>query len=220
MERILIAEWMVSLSILAFFYWQSNRTSTADRVALEEHLNTELKTVKEQSNRTESALQSQLKDIKYQFQTSEVKIANLEREIVELNQQCQQLCEDLKTQAIQVKIDAIAGGFGQIQNLITQYPSIRKMLESRPDLPARNIIALLTSLENLVKFWECQPIGKPWEMVEYDPQFHQADVSNIQMGESVYVRFIGYKKGERILIPAKVSRTLPTGAKGVRRSDD
>ena len=81
------------------------------------------------------------------------------------------------------------------------------MVESQPDLPARNIVALLTSLENLVKFWECQSIGKPWEMEPYDPQIHQSDVGDIPIGESVYVRFVGYQKGDRILIPAKVSRT-------------
>jgi molecular chaperone GrpE (heat shock protein) len=213
MERELIAGWVTSLSILGFLFWRSNRHAKLDRAALEIRLIDELNAVKDRAETTESILQSQLVDIKSQLQTSEVKRVSLEREVVELNQQCQRLREELKTQTMQAQADAIAGGFEQIQTLLTQYPSVKKMVESQPDLPARNLVALLTSLENLVKFWEFESIGKPWEMVPYDPQIHQSDVADIQTGESVYVRFVGYQKGDRILIPAKVSRTLPPNAK-------
>lgn len=209
MEQELIGGLAGSLGFLAFSYWRSTKKATASRVELEQHLNKE----KDRARSTEAALQSQLTEIKSQLQTSEVNKARLESEIIALTQQCQRLREELKTQAAQVRSDAIDGGFEQIQALLTQYPSVRKMVESQPDLPARNIVALLTSLENLVKFWECQSIGKPWEMVEYAPQLHQGDVDDIQVGESVYVRFVGYQKGDRILIPAKVSRTLPPNAK-------
>ena len=205
---------LTSIGILGFFYWRSLKNSKASRVALESRLTQEITTLKERSQATELELKTQLAEVKSQLQTSEVNKTKLAEEIVALTQQCQRLREDLKTQAAQVRGDAIAGGFEQIQTLLTQYPSVRKMVESQPDLPARNIVALLTSLENLVKFWECQSIGKPWEMVLYDPQIHQSDVGDMTVGESVYVRFVGYQKGDRILIPAKVSRTLPAGAKG------
>jgi molecular chaperone GrpE (heat shock protein) len=214
MERELISGWVASLSILGFLFWRSNRHAKLDRVALETRLTDELNAEKDRAEKTESILQSQLTDIKSQLQTSEVTRASLERKIVELNQQCQRLREELKTQTTQTQTDAIAGGFEQIQTLLTQYPSVKKMVESQPDLPARNLVALLTSLENLVKFWEFESIGKPWESVAFDPQLHQGDVGDLQVGESVYVRFVGYKKDDRILIPAKVSRTLPAGAKG------
>jgi predicted RNase H-like nuclease (RuvC/YqgF family) len=209
MEQELIGGLIGSLGILAFSYWRSTKKSTANYVELEQRLTNE----KDRARSTEAALQSQLSEIKSQLQTSEVNKARLESEVSAITQQCQRLREELKTQAAQVQADAIDGGFEQIQTLLTQYPSVRKMVESQPDLPARNIVALLTSLENLVKFWECQSIGKPWELVPYDPQIHQSDVGDIHTGESVYVRFIGYQKGDRILIPAKVSRTLPPNAK-------
>jgi predicted RNase H-like nuclease (RuvC/YqgF family) len=209
MEEELIGGLLGSLGILAFSYWRSTKKATANYVELEQQLTNE----KDRARSTEAALQSQLTEIKSQLQTSEVNKARLESEVNAITQQCQRLREELKTQAAQVQADAIDGGFEQIQTLLTQYPSVRRMVESQPDLPARNIVALLTSLENLVKFWECQSIGKPWEMVPYDPQIHQSDVGDIHTGESVYVRFIGYQKGDRILIPAKVSRTLPPNAK-------
>jgi predicted RNase H-like nuclease (RuvC/YqgF family) len=209
MEEKLIVGLLGSLGILAFSYWQSTKKAAANYVELEQRFTNE----KDRARSTEAALQSQLTEMKSQLQTSEVNKARLESEVSAITQQCQRLREELKTQAAQVQADAIDGGFEQIQTLLTQYPSVRKMVESQPDLPARNIVALLTSLENLVKFWECQSIGKPWELVPYDPQIHQSDVGDIHTGESVYVRFIGYQKGDRILIPAKVSRTLPANAK-------
>ncbi len=204
---------ITSIATLGFFYWRSLKIATASRVVLESRLTKEITSLKERSQATELELKTQLIEVKSQLQTSEVNKAKLAEEIIALTQQCQRLRSELKTQAAQVRADAIAGGFEQIQTLLTQSPSVRKMVESQPDLPARNIVALLTSLENLVKYWECQSIGKPWETVPYDPQLHQSDVGDIEVGESVYVRFVGYHKGDRILIPAKVSRTLPAGAK-------
>jgi molecular chaperone GrpE (heat shock protein) len=213
MEPELIGGWIVSLVTLALFYWRSNKKAIADQAALEQRLTNKITTLTKKSQATEQGLRTELISTKSQLQTSEVNKAKLAAEIIALNQQCQRLREELKTQAAQVQTDAIAGGFEQIQTLLTQYPSVQCMVASQPELPARNIIALLTSLENLVKYWGCSSIGKPWEKVSYDPQIHQSDVDDVQPGEEVYVRFIGYQQGDKILIPAKVSRTLPTGAK-------
>ena len=38
-------------------------------------------------------------------------------------------------------------------------------------------------------------------------------MEDIQPEELVYIRFVGYREGEQILCPAKVSRTLPGGIK-------
>jgi hypothetical protein len=78
-------------------------------------------------------------------------------------------------------------------------------------LPAKNLVALFTPLENLLKSWGYEPIGTPWEQAPYNPQLHQPDVSDITEGELVYIRFVGYRDADRILSPAKVSRTLPPG---------
>ena len=163
---------ITSIATLGFFYWRSLKIAKASLVGLESRLTQEITTLKDRSQATESGLQSQLTEVNSQLQTSEVTRAKLAEEVVALTQQCQRLREELKIQAAQVQADAIEGGFEQIQTLLTQYPSVRKMVESQPDLPARNIVALLTSLENLVKFWECRAIGKPWETVPYDPQLH------------------------------------------------
>lgn len=134
-------------------------------------------------------------------------------EIAALQQQCSQLREQLQQQKTQLTADFQEATFEQIQTLLTNYPSAQKMAQAKPDLPAKNLIALFTPLENLLQSWGVESIGCAWEQVVYDPQLHQADEVDITVGERVYIRFVGYRQGDRILCPAKVSRTLPGGAR-------
>jgi hypothetical protein len=123
------------------------------------------------------------------------------------------LREELQQQASQLRTDDRDSSFEQLQTLLTNYPTARIMVQSKSDLPAKNLVALFTPLENLLKSWGYELIGTPWEQVPYDPQLHQPDADDIAVGELVYIRFVGYQDGDRILCPAKVSRTLPPGIK-------
>jgi len=134
-------------------------------------------------------------------------------EIEELRQQCFRLREELQQQKTQLTADFRRATFEQLQTLLTNYPAARKMAEAKPDMPAKNLSALFTPLENLLSTWDFQTIGSAWEQTAYNPQWHQPDVEDITEGELVYIRFVGYREGERILTPAKVSRTLPGGIK-------
>ncbi|QDZ41274.1 nucleotide exchange factor GrpE [Euhalothece natronophila Z-M001] len=129
----------------------------------------------------------------------------------DFKEECQRLRKQLETQRETVKEEIQQVTFEQLQSLLTQFPSARKMAEAKPNLPASNFSALFTPLENLLEEWEITPIGEVWQQVEFDPQSHQADSEEIEVGEKVYVRFVGYRQGEKILVPAKVSRTLPAG---------
>ncbi|MGL5059466.1 MAG: nucleotide exchange factor GrpE [Microcoleus sp.] len=139
--------------------------------------------------------------------------ANNAGEVAELRQQCFRLREELQQQKTQLTDDFRRATFEQLQTLLTNYPAARKMAESNPNLRAKNLVALFTPLENLLSSWGFETIGTAWEQVAYNPQLHQPDVEDITEGELVYVRFVGYRDGEKILVPAKVSRTLPNGAK-------
>jgi len=134
-------------------------------------------------------------------------------EIEELRQQCFRLREELQQQKTQLTADFRRATFEQLQTLLTSYPAARKMAEAKPNMPAQNLSALFTPLENLLSSWDFETIGSAWEQVTYNPQLHQPDVEDITEGELVYIRFVGYRDGERILAPAKVSRTLPAGIK-------
>lgn len=102
--------------------------------------------------------------------------------------------------------------FDRLQTLLTSYPSARQMAQAQPTLPAKNLVALFRPLDTLLSEWRIHPIGSPWDQVPYDPQLHQPDSPEIAAGDPVYIRFVGYRQGERILCPAKVSRSLPGGA--------
>ncbi|GAP93768.1 hypothetical protein [Leptolyngbya sp. NIES-2104] len=189
---------------LGGFYWRSTKAAQATEAILRSNID-DLK-------QTQSDLEQKLETAIADWQTSQREKAVLEVQIEEFKQQCARLRSQLETQSTQTQQDSEIKAFEQIQSLLTQYPSVRRMAESKPDLPARNLIGMFTALDNLMKFWGYQAIGQPWEQTEYDPQLHQGDVGNLQPGESVYVRFVGYRNDDRILVPAKVSRTLPAGA--------
>ncbi|MBE9012217.1 hypothetical protein IQ250_18620 [Pseudanabaenaceae cyanobacterium LEGE 13415] len=194
----------VGLLGLSGFYWRSTKAAHATESMLRSNI--------DELERTKSELEQKLETAISDWQTSQREKAALEVQIEEFKQQCARLRSQLETQSSQTQEDSEIKAFEQIQSLLTQYPSVRRMAESKPDLPARNLIGMFTALDNLMKFWGYQAIGKPWEQTEYDPQLHQGDVADLVPGESVYVRFVGYQNRDRILVPAKVSRTLPAGA--------
>ncbi len=133
------------------------------------------------------------------------------QEIEALKQQCQQLKLELKQQSNLLKQDFQNDTLEILNSLLINYPTAKKMAEVKTDLPAKNLISLFTSLDNLVKNWGLETIGQPWEKVAFDSQFHQADSDDLKIGEDVYIRFVGYRNGEQILYPAKVSKNLPQG---------
>ena len=139
---------------------------------------------------------------------------NSREEIINLQKQCQRLREELENQSLQLKNDFRSEVYEQLQSLLTNYPSALQMVKVKPDLPAKNLISLFTSLENLLENWGYETIGKPWQKVTYNPQIHQADSDDIEVGESVYIRFVGYRDGDNILSPAKVSLNLPPNSQG------
>jgi molecular chaperone GrpE (heat shock protein) len=130
-------------------------------------------------------------------------------EVVALKQQCLRLREELQQQKAQLLADFYDTTFDRLQFLLTNYPTAQKMAEAKPDLPARNLTSLFTPLEVLLQDWQIEPIGAPWQQIPYDPQLHQSDEDDITAGELVYIRFVGYRQGNRVFCPAKVSRTLP-----------
>ena len=130
-------------------------------------------------------------------------------EIEALRTECLRLREELQQQNVELTTECHHLTFEQLQTLLTNYPSVCKLIQVKPDLPAKNLTSLFTPLDNLIESWGYEPIGQAWEQVPYHPQLHQPDAGDIEAGELVYVRFVGYRDGERILCPAKVSRNLP-----------
>ena len=153
-----------------------------------------------------------------ELETKRRECLELQQQIEQLNQEKESLRKDglrlhseLEQQKVELTQELRKSTFEKLQTLIVNYPSIHQMVKVKPELPAKNLLSSFTPLDNLLKEWDYQPIGKPWEQVEYNPQIHQPDTSDIEPGEKVYIRFVGYQHQGNILCPAKVSRTLPGG---------
>lgn len=138
----------------------------------------------------------------------------LQQENERLTQKCLQLEQALQQQEANLTETFRHSLFKQLQTLFTHHPTISRIIEAKPDLSAKSLTPMFVPLENLIHGWGYDQIGKAWEQVAYDPTLHQPDAPDIAPGELVYVRFVGYRDGNAILCPAKVSRTL-TKAIGV-----
>ncbi|MCL1476003.1 nucleotide exchange factor GrpE, partial [Argonema antarcticum] len=132
-------------------------------------------------------------------------------QVEKLTKECLVLKRQLEHSTTEVRLDERSRTFRQLQTLLINYCSVRAAVLANPQVPASNIVSLFTTLDNLLASWDIEPIGQVWEQVPYNPQLHQADVNDLAEGELVFVRFVGYKDGDRILCAAKVSRTLPFG---------
>lgn len=130
----------------------------------------------------------------------------------QLRQECLALRQDLAQQDAASTQAATRQSFFDLQPLLTQFPTVPRMVEVQPNLPARNLLPLFNALNNWLARWEISPIGEPWQPVPFDPRLHQPDGADMEPEETVYVRFVGYRQGDQILARAKVSRTLPAAA--------
>lgn len=142
-------------------------------------------------------------------QESEIKIKNLRNQIEKLEKKCQGLNEEIETLPRQLVKDWQKKSFELLQTLLANYPTAKVMVKLKPDFPAKNLIPLLAPLDKILKEWEIESIGKPWEKVSYNPLIHYSDEENLIADEKVYIRFVGYSQKGKILLPAKVNRTLP-----------
>lgn len=129
--------------------------------------------------------------------------------IAALEAECRRLQQELEQSSPKYPDEDRTANFEQIKSLLISFPTAQIMAEKKPSLPAKNLTALFVPLDNLIATWGYEKIGEPWIQVPYDPAIHQPDAPDIQPGEMVYIRFVGYRDRDRVLCPAKVSRTLP-----------
>lgn len=128
----------------------------------------------------------------------------------ELLQECLRLREELQKQSDIVRADERHSTFKLLQTLLTGYFTAIAQAQANSEMPAQNLVSLFTPLDNLLTSWGIEAIGKAWEQVPYNPQLHHPDTDDLTEGELVFVRFVGYRDGDRILCPAKVSRARPS----------
>lgn len=93
-----------------------------------------------------------------------------------------------------------------LESLLLQFPTAAQKARENPHLPAINIVPLvLKPLERLLQQWEVEAIAPVGAELPYDPLLHQLIEGTAQPGETVKVRYSGYRQGEKLLYRAKVS---------------
>lgn len=97
----------------------------------------------------------------------------------------------------------------QLESWLLQWPSAVYAAQNNPSMPARNLIPLVRPIEELLKKWGIEAIASVGETVAYNPQIHQLiNAETVTEGESVIVRYVGYRQGEKLLYRARVSLNI------------
>lgn len=127
------------------------------------------------------------------------RIADLQREyqriLLVLEQQREVLLQEFQQSSLHL-----------LETLLLQWPTAAQKAQENPQLAAVKIVPLVQkSLENLLQAWGIQAIAPVGAELPYNPQLHQLMAGSSQLGETVKVRYTGYRQGEKLLYRAKVS---------------
>ncbi len=190
--------------------------SVSDQLKLTQDISIKLQEELESSQQMSLKLEEELEltqnkslKLEKELQLTKNNFQQLEEKTKKQKQESEELKIKLNRQKKELTTEFAETIFEKLHCLLTNYPTARIMTKVKPDLPAKNLISLFKPLDSVSEYLGFNLIGKPWQKVAFNPQFHQADTEDIIAGELVYIRFVGYRYGHRILTPAKVSRTLP-----------
>lgn len=112
----------------------------------------------------------------------------------QLEQQRQALWQEFQHSSLQV-----------LESWLLQWPTAAHKAQENPQLPAIRLLPLLRPMEQLLQQWGVEAIAPVGAEVPYDPQMHQLLEGTARPGESVKVRYAGYRQGDKLLYRAKVS---------------
>ncbi|MBD2099469.1 helix-turn-helix domain-containing protein [Leptolyngbya sp. FACHB-261] len=126
-----------------------------------------------------------------------IELASLRSEYERLQAQLQSQQQDLEQQFRTQTLQAL-------ESLLLQWPTAAYAATKNPQAPAKNLLPILRPLEQLLSDWGIEPIGEVGSETAFDPQLHQLEGA-AQPGDSVRVRYVGYRQGDTLLYRARVS---------------
>ena len=92
-----------------------------------------------------------------------------------------------------------------LESWMLQWPTAASKAQENQTLPAVKLLPLLRPVEQLLQQWGVEAIAPVGSEIPYDPQQHQLLEGTAQPGETVKVRYTGYRQGDKLLHRAKVS---------------
>lgn len=136
-----------------------------------------------------------------------VKVAPSENSpaIAELKREYDRLQAELARQQQELRAEFQLASLQAIESWLLQWPTAAQKAKENPDLAAVKLLPLMKPIEQLLQQWDVEAIAPVGAEVKYDPQLHQLLSGSAQPGETVIVRYTGYRQGEKLLYRAKVS---------------
>lgn len=128
-----------------------------------------------------------------------------ERETLEqLRQEYQHLQAQMERQREHLSFEFQQASLQTLEPWLQQWPNAIAAAENNPELPARKIVPLVQPVSELVATWGVEAIASVGDTIPYDPQQHQLVEGTASPGESVVVRRVGYRHGDRLLSRVRV----------------
>ena len=93
-----------------------------------------------------------------------------------------------------------------IESFLTYWPAAAHQAQINPEFPARKLLPLVKSIEQLLVSWEVAPLQAVGTTLPFNPQQHQSIDGHISPGEMVMVRYPGYQQRDKLLWRSQVSR--------------
>jgi transcriptional regulator with XRE-family HTH domain len=91
-----------------------------------------------------------------------------------------------------------------LESWMLQWPTAANKAQENQQLPAVKLLPLLRPIEQLLQQWGVEAIAPVGACIPYNPQQHQLLEGTAQPGETVKVRYTGYRQGDKLLHRAKV----------------
>lgn len=128
--------------------------------------------------------------------------------VEELQQEYQRLQTQMKQQQDSQLQEFERSSLEVLEAWLLQWPTVVYKVKQNSKLPAVKLLPLLRPIERLMQQWGVEAIASVGSEVPYNPQMHQLLEGTAQTGETVLVRYTGYRYRGQLLHRAKVS-SLP-----------
>ena len=125
--------------------------------------------------------------------------------LVACRQEYQKLQEAMTQQQATLEAKFQQESLETIESWLLQWPTAATAVRQNPQLPAERLLSLVEPVEQLLTQWDVETMATVGEEIPYNPQYHQLMKGIAQPGETVKVRYVGYRQGDRLLYKAKVS---------------
>lgn len=125
--------------------------------------------------------------------------------LVAMRQDYAQLQQQLAQQADELTHHFQRQTLARIEPWLRQWPTAAAAATANPALSATKLLPLVRPLEELLTTWDVHPMESVGAEVTYDPRLHQLYQGQVEPGELVRVRHIGYYHKNQVLHRALVS---------------